>query len=214
MNLLILGPQGSGKGTQAQLLADEFGFYHLEMGNILRSISKSNNKYAEIVAGTINGGNLVPDEYVRLIAWDHINQYHGQVKGFIFEGYPRSLAQYEHVEDMLRKFGGRINKVILVEISEEESIKRLSSRLTCQKCGQVYNTITVPPPADGKCECGGELVQREDDKPEAIKRRLRIYRTQTAQIIERAREEGLLIEVNGEQPIEAIHKEIIKDLEL
>ncbi|MEK9200773.1 MAG: nucleoside monophosphate kinase, partial [Patescibacteria group bacterium] len=169
MNLLILGPQGSGKGTQAQLLSDKYGFYHLEMGNILRSISKSKNKHADVIANSINTGNLVPDEYVRLIAWDHINQYHSSVKGFIFEGYPRSLAQYEHVEEMLRKFGDRINKVIVVEISEEETIKRLSSRLTCVRCGRVYNTITAPPPELGTCECGGELTLREDDKPEAIK---------------------------------------------
>lgn len=214
MNLLILGPQGSGKGTQAQMLTDKFGFYHLEMGNILRSVSKSDNKYAKVVSETINNGNLVPDEYVRLIAWDHINQYHGKVKGFIFEGYPRSVAQYEHVEDMLRKFGDRLDKVILVNISEDESVKRLSSRLTCLKCGRVYNTVTAPPPSNGSCECGGELVQREDDKPEAIKRRLQIYRTQTAHIIERASEEGLLLEINGEQPIETIHQEIVAKLGL
>ncbi len=214
MNLLILGPQGSGKGTQAQLLADKYNLVHLDMGRILRSVATSDNVHAKVVHEAIMAGGLVPDEYVRLIAWDHISKTHATGKGIVIEGYPRSLAQYEQMEDMLRKFGDRIDKVILVNISEEESVRRLSSRLTCLKCGRVYNTITAPPPANGTCECGGELVLRDDDKPEAIKRRLQIYRTQTTHIVERAQEEGLLLEINGEQPIETIHLEIVAHLGL
>lgn len=211
MNIILLGPQGSGKGTQAELLAKKFNLVHLEMGKVLRSVAYSSNKHAEVVKETLESGNLVPDEYVRLIAWDFINKHQPKTSGFIFEGYPRSLAQYEHVQDMLRKFGKKIDHAIVLNISQDESIRRLGGRLTCAKCGEIYNKITSPrPPINGRCEvCGGELVEREDDKAEAIGRRLKIYHSQTKKIVEKAREEGILMEVDGERPIEKIHQDIV-----
>lgn len=210
MNIILLGPQGSGKGTQAQLLAEKFNLIHLEMGRVLRSVANSDNQYAPEVKKTIEAGKLVPDEYVRLIAWDFINKHDPKNQGFIFEGYPRSLAQYEHIEDMLRKFGKKIDHVIVLNISEEESIKRLGGRLTCIKCGEVYNKITSPqPPENGKCgKCGSELIERADDKSEAIKKRLSVYHEQTEKIITKAREEKILIEINGERAIETIFADI------
>lgn len=212
MQLLITGPQGSGKGTQAQLLAEKYNLVHLDMGNILRSVAGSDNKYAQIVRDSVTSGTLVPDEYVRLIAWDHVSQSHQNGRGMVIEGYPRSLPQYEHLEDMLRKFGEKLNRVILIKISEEESIRRLADRLTCNKCGRVYNVKSAPPDVPGICECGGQLVVREDDKPEAIKKRLEIYWSQTTAIVERARAEGILLEVDGERSIEVIFDEICKNL--
>jgi len=165
------------------------------------------------VSGTINKGELVPDEYVRLIAWDFINKHNAKNNGFLLEGYPRTLAQYEQVEDMFRKFGKRIDWVINIEISERETIGRLSSRRTCEKCGSVFNLITNPPKNADKCDvCGGRLVQRDDDQPEAIKRRLQIYRGQTQPVFEKAKELGIGIEIDGERPIEVIHEEILSKL--
>lgn len=213
MNIIILGPQGSGKGTQANLLAEKLGYLHIEMGRILRSVANSDNQYAQIVKETIENGKLVPDEYVRLIAWDHINKYHNKVKGFIFEGYPRSLAQFEHVEDMFKKFGEKIDKIILIEISEQESINRLSNRRTCEKCGEIWNLKTKPPKNNDVCDnCGGKLILRADDKPEAIKTRLEIYRQQTTEIVETARQREVLMEINGEQEIDKIFDEIMSGL--
>ena len=123
------------------------------------------------------------------------------------------MAQYEHVQDMLAKFGKKIDRVILLTISEAETIKRLSTRKTCTKCGEVFNTITRRPKTEEVCdECGGTLSLRDDDKPEAIKRRLAIYHTQTMPIIDRAKSEGVLMEINGEQPIENINQEILNQL--
>ncbi len=176
MNIILLGPQGSGKGTQAQLLVEKLGLQHFEAGKILRSIADSDNQHAGAVKAAINSGNLVPDELVRLIAWDFINKHKNG--GFIFDGYPRSVAQYEHLQDMLMKFGKKIDRVIDLEISEGETIKRLTKR------------------------------KREDDTPEAIGKRLQFWRQQTMPVIERARQEGILLKIDGERPIEVIHKDI------
>lgn len=213
MNLLILGPQGSGKGTQANLLAERKNYIHLEMGRILRSIAGSNNQYADVVRETLNKGELVADEYTRLIAWDFINKHDPKTTSFIFEGYPRSLAQYEHLKDMLRKFGKGLTAVINIEISEQETVRRLSARRTCEKCGEVYNLITNPSPELGKCKCGGNLTQREDDKPEAVKKRIQIYRKQTHPVFEKAQQEGIGWEIGGEKPIEDIYRNIVSLLE-
>lgn len=211
MNVILLGPQGSGKGTQAELLAEKLHLTHLEMGKVLRSIADSDNSHAAAVKQALVSGNLVPDEYTRLIAWDFITKHHPTTQGFIFEGYPRSIAQYEHLEDMLRKFGKKIDLVVVLTISEEESIRRLSSRRTCARCGRVYNLITHPPPGP-TCECGGKLVHREDDQPEAIKRRLQVYREQTAPVFTRATQQGIGIDINGERPISVIHHDILAAL--
>jgi adenylate kinase len=212
MNLVILGPQGSGKGTQAELLAKKFGFNYVEMGNILRSIANSDNQHANQVRESMKKGEKVPDEFVRLIAWDHISKM-DKSKGFLFDGYPRSVSQYEHIEDMLRKFGQKLDKVIYVRISEEEVIKRLSARRICSKCGNVYNIITKPSPkGEYECECGGKLYQREDDQPEAIRQRLQWG--WTTEVKEKARNEGILVEIDGERPIDVIQKDIVSKLGL
>ena len=204
MNIILLGPQGSGKGTQAELLVTKYGLLHFEAGRVLRSIPE--------VQDTLNRGELVTDEYVRLIAWDFINK-HNKNQGFLFDGYPRSVAQYEHLKDMLMKFGKKLDAVINIEISAEESIRRLSGRRTCTKCGETYNVITADQPKGERCDkCGGVLVQRADDQPEAVKRRLEIYRQQTHAVFEKAVREGIGFEVSGEQAIADIHDQIVSRL--
>jgi len=209
MNIILLGPQGSGKGTQAEMLVKKYGMNYVEMGNILRSIAASDNQYAGVVKKTIDKGDMVEDEYVRLIAWDHINKQDKE-KGFLFDGYPRSMPQYEHLQDMLRKFGKKIDRLIYLNISQEESVRRLSARRICKKCGEIYNLITNPPVTAGECDkCKGELIQREDDQPEAIRHRLQLFSERTEPILERARQENILMEINGERPIEQIYEEIV-----
>lgn len=212
MNLILLGPQGSGKGTQAELLVEKYGLNYTEMGKIMRSVADSkNNSYSDIVREHIDKGLLVPEEYVRLIAWDNINKQ-DKNKGYLFDGYPRSLDQYVQLKEMLLRFGKKIDKVIYLDISKEETIKRSTSRRTCEKCGKIYNLISNPPEADGKCECGGTLEYREDDKPEAINQRWEVFHKNTTPVIEAAREEGILIEIDGDGDILEIHESIIRKL--
>jgi adenylate kinase len=202
MNIVILGPQGSGKGTQAELLAKNLGLSRFESGQILRAIPD--------LASYLNSGNLVPfhivDELAEEFLKSHVNQ------GVIFDGYPRVIVQYQTLKSIVAKYNTRIDHVINIEISENETIRRLSARRTCAKCGEIYNLLTKPPKASICDICGGELTQRDDDKPEAIQRRLAIYREQTHPVFEMAIQEGIGIEINGEQPIEVIHQEILKKI--
>lgn len=209
MNIIILGPQGSGKGTQADLLEQKFGFTRIETGKILRQIAGSDHPLAERVRNTMNEGRLVSDEVLSQVLEEYMRKPHQD--GFLFDGTPRNLDQYWLIKKILTELGQNIDKVILVDISEAETIRRLSSRRTCKSCGKVFNLITNPPPSD-KCNCGGELMQREDDQPEAIKKRLETYHTDTAKVIDAAEQEGLLLRINGEQAIEKIHEEMVDRL--
>jgi adenylate kinase len=214
MNLILLGPQGSGKGTQAELLVEKYGLNYMEMGKIMRNVAESEvHHYSEIVREYIEKGLLVPEEYVKLIARDYINKQ-GKNRGFLFDGYPRSLQQYGQLKEMLMKYGEKIDRVVYLDISEKETVHRLTSRRTCEKCGKIYNLITNPPASENECECGGKLEYREDDKPEAIIQRLLAFKKNTLPVLEEAREEGILIEIDGEKGIEDIHKEIVKKLEV
>ncbi len=187
------------------MLVEKFRLQCFEVGKILRSIADSDNQHAGEIKIALNSGNLVPDELVRLIAWDFINKHKNG--GFIFDGYPRSVAQYEQLKDMLARSGQKIDYVIDIEISEDESVRRLSARRQCAMCGKIFNLITEPPTCDHN-----QLVQRDDDKSETIMRRLEIYRAQTHPVFEKAKEEGIGIEINGERPIEVIHQDILSRL--
>lgn len=213
MNIILLGPQGSGKGTQAELLAERFHLQHLEMGRIFRSIANSDHPQAAELREMINQGRLAPDSLTGQIAEDFIVKHDPHVHGFVFEGYPRTLGQYEHVKTILQKYGKHLTAVFNLEISQEETVRRLSARRTCAKCGRVFNLITNPPRVEQVCDnCGGALVHRDDDKPEAITRRLELYRSQTHPVFMQAVAEGIGYEVNGERPIETIFNELIDTL--
>ncbi len=196
MNIILLGPQGSGKGTQAELLTEKYHLQHLEMGRIFRC-----SKDPEIIE-MVNKGKLAPDEVTGKIATEFIEKHHPRVSGFVFEGYPRTIDQYQHVKDILGKYGRKIDMLFNIEISEDETIARLSKRRTCENCGKVFSR-------EGVCDnCGGMLKQREDDKPAAIKRRLAIYRKLTHPVFEQAVLEGVGVKINGQQTIEQVFKEI------
>lgn len=191
MNVILLGPQGSGKGTQAELLANKFNLKVFSAGQILR------NSTDPVIKEALVSGNLVPDEVLAKI----VKQFIENNSGIIFDGFPRVLSQYELLKTMTK-----IDAVINIEIPEEETIRRLSLRRTCDQCGEIYNH-------EGKCDkCEGNLVQREDDKPEAIARRLSIYREQTHAVFEAAMGEGIGHEVNGVQSIDEVFSDICRKL--
>lgn len=210
MNILILGPQGSGKGTQAELLSQRFGFIHMESGRFLREIAKTNKRIDEIMMR----GDLVPtDETIELIE-AHLASRNAFARGVIFDGFPRDREQYFALKEWLSTKGQKPDIALVITITEDETIRRLSARRTCEKCGRVYNIITNPPQNEGVCEdCGGNLVQRKDDEPETIKRRLLTYHARTQPMLEAIRTDGILYEFDGERPIEEIQKDLVKVIE-
>jgi adenylate kinase len=210
MNLIILGPQASGKGTQADLLTKELGLFHLESGELLRELAKTNKKIYEYQNVK---GELVPDEETLGYIAKHLDEKDAFNKGVIFDGYPRSVRQYNLLKDWLNSKKQKINKAIFVNVSEDTTVERLSARRVCEKCKTVYNLITNPPPLPSRCECGGGLVQRDDDRPETIRKRLKVYKELTKPLIDVLRKEGNVIEVNGERDIDVIFTDILKKLE-
>ncbi len=206
MNIIILGPQGSGKGTQARLLAQKFKLFYLESGEFLREIAKTNKEVDEIINVR---GKLLPDEEVFSLIKNYLETKVPGRDGILFDGYPRSITQYELLKEWLMEKGQKVNKVFFLDISEQESIRRLSARRVCDRDGKVWNLITNPPPVPNKCSCGGNLIQRPDDKPEIIKERLAQYREITEPLVAILEKENLLTKINGERPIEIIFADLV-----
>ncbi|KKU62356.1 MAG: Adenylate kinase [Candidatus Amesbacteria bacterium GW2011_GWC1_47_15] len=211
MNIILLGPQGSGKGTQAKMLAEKLGLTIVETGKILREIAETDHPWGRRIKDMQMRGVLVSDDILMAVLKETLSK--PARRGYLFDGTPRNIVQYKLIKEVLEDRGEKIDKVVVLNISEEETIKRLSSRRTCLKCGRVYNLITSPPPEENKCECGGELSQRDDDFPEAIKKRLDAYKKSTSKVIEKAKNENVLIEIDGERAIDVIHEDIISKLE-
>lgn len=209
MNVAILGKQASGKGTQAELLAEEFDFFEVHVGRILKEAAKKDSEIDRIV--NIEG-ELVPDETAFSYTTDYIEKNNKEGRDILFDGYPRSVEQYELLKEWLEKKGQKLNFVIWLDISDKTAIKRISARRVCSKCGEIYNLLTNPPPSEEKCSCGGKLVQRKDDKKEAVKKRLAWSRETRAPLLDVFKRDGILIEVDGERPIKVIFEDIVKKL--
>jgi adenylate kinase len=205
MNIILLGVSGSGKGTQAEMLAEKMGLYYFEAGKFLRNLAKTN----KIVDDLINKqGKLVPtDQMFKYVSKDVKENTNFQ--NILFEGYPRSTRQYDLLKGLFKQKDSSIDVALQLDISEKEVVRRLSARRICDSCGENYNLITNPPPSTG-CNCGGKLFQRNDDKPAAIKKRLEWYHDKTEPLIKVLEKEGKLIVINGARPIDVIHKDILE----
>jgi adenylate kinase len=176
----------------------------MESGQMLRQMSKKDSRIRSI----LNKGTLVPDEETLKYVEKYLGESGAELDKVIFDGYPRTINQYKLLKGWIEGKNEEINCVIYLNISRSETIKRLSARRQCEKCGKVYNLITNSPPKGG-CECGGKLIQRVDDNPEAINKRLAIFNEQTEPIIKLVENEGLLIRIDGERPIDVIFADIL-----
>ncbi len=212
LNIILLGPQGAGKGTQAKKLVDEYGLKHLEIGQALRKIAKKETDLGKRVANTINKGNMVPVSMVSEIIEAEIKKTSDD-QGIIFDGTPRRLAEIKPLKENLAKHGRKITHVFFISITEKQTIKRLQKRKVCQKCGTPFIIGKTIKKDETTCpKCGGEVVRRKDETKEAIKKRLSLYHKKTDPVVDYFNKKDKLIKIDGNQSIEKVFKEIVSHL--
>src|SRR5438477_9751801 len=209
MNLILLGPPGAGKGTQAKRLEEKHGFVQLATGDMLRRAVASESPLAQRVKTIMEAGKLVPDDIIIEMIAERIAQPDA-ARGFILDGFPRTVPQAEALDAMLAERGQKLDHVILMEVDEAALVDRLSGRFSCGDCGASYHERYHRPRAEGVCDvCGsGNFVYRADDRPEALKTRFDAYRNQTAPILPYYRDRGILRTVDGMADIYAVTRQI------
>jgi adenylate kinase len=212
-NLILLGPPGVGKGTQAKLLIERFGIPQISTGDILRAAVKELTPMGVKAKGFMDSGALVPDAVVIGIVEERLAQSDCE-KGFILDGFPRTVAQADALSQVLDGMGRAVDHVISLSVEKAELLKRLTGRRACPKCGAVYHIEFAPPKSADRCDaCSGELIQREDDKEATILHRLAVYDEQTAPLIAYYSSKGLLRSVDGLGTVEGIQSAILSCIE-
>lgn len=209
MRLILLGPPGAGKGTQAKLLSEKFKIPHISTGDILRQELSEDSGLGRRVSSFVRSGELVPDDIVAEVVTNRLAKIKAQ-GGFILDGFPRTLNQAEQLSSALRHLNISIDLVIYFETSPEVSIRRLSGRRVCKGCGANFHLTNMPPKNEGICDlCAKELLLREDDKEETVKKRLTIYQSQTHSLIDYYKRNGKLRKVSGDLEADQVNIELI-----
>ncbi|MDD6214895.1 MAG: adenylate kinase [Firmicutes bacterium] len=209
MKLILLGPPGAGKGTQAEVLTKKLGVETISTGVMLRAAMREGTELGKLAAQYIEGGKLVPDDVVVGIVKERLSQDDCK-NGFILDGFPRTIAQAEALNDA----GVEIDKVLSLEVDDSVIVDRLSGRRECKACGTPYHIKNKPVPENGKCVCGGEVIQRDDDNEETIKNRLKVYHEQTEPIKEYYAAQGKVVSVDSEGTVEETTAAVDKALGL
>ncbi len=206
--IIMLGPPGAGKGTQARMISDALKIPHVSTGDMLREALKNQTKLGKKAQAYMEAGTLVPDELVDAIVAERLARKDCD-RGFILDGYPRTIPQAENLQALLSRDGTR-TLTIVVNVDDGVLISRLSSRWTCPKCGKMFNAKLDPDKAAGQCdECHTALVQRKDDRAEVVAERLQVYQGTTRPLIQHYRERTAFVEVNGDKPVDEIYKSIM-----
>lgn len=204
MKIIMLGAPGAGKGTQAKMIADTYGLPHVSTGDIFRMNIKNGTQLGMEAKTYMDQGLLVPDELTVRILLDRVGQDDCK-NGYVLDGFPRTIPQAEVLEDALNKLGDKIDYAINVEVPDENIIRRMGGRRACLACGATYHIEHVPPKKEGICDdCGQPLVLRDDDKPETVKNRLRVYQEQTQPLIDFYTKKGVLKSVDGTQDMQDV----------
>jgi len=211
--LVMFGPPGAGKGTQATFLSQKYRIPQISTGDILRNAEKQGTPLGKKAKTYMNRGALVPDEVVIGIIEERIKQEDCK-QGFILDGFPRTLAQAEALEKLLEKRKTPLSHVINLKVNDDELVKRSAARRVCESCNAVYSLLVNPPKVDEKCDaCGTELIQRDDDKEEVVRSRLKVYAEKTMPLLDFYAKRRLLRDVDGSRPIEEVKKSILKTVE-
>ena len=197
LNIILMGPPGAGKGTQAKKLIAALNIPHISTGDMFREAIKEGTPLGKLAASYINDGHLVPDDVTIGLVKERLSK-DDCAKGYLLDGFPRTIPQAEALDDMTKEIGREISHVIDIETPKEELVKRICGRRVCKKCGAPYHITNIKPKIDGVCDiCGGELIQRADDNEEALIVRLDAYHKQTKPLLEYYSKKGLLKEFDG-----------------
>ncbi|NLY66300.1 MAG: adenylate kinase [Tissierellia bacterium] len=213
MRLVLLGPPGAGKGTQASAIISKYSIPHISTGDIFRANIKNGTELGKQVEAYMNKGLLVPDELVVSIVKDRLTEEDCK-DGFLLDGFPRTVNQAEALDEELKKMNLKLDKVVNIQVGKEILIERAIGRRICKNCGATYHIKFNPPKEENICDkCGGKLHQRDDDKVETVEKRIEVYHEQTKPLIEYYDKKGLLLNVDGTKPVEEVFNEIIASLE-
>jgi adenylate kinase len=212
MRLVLLGPPGAGKGTQAEHIADHYGIPNISTGDIFRANVAERTSLGEIAKSYMDEGDLVPDDLTIAMVRDRLS--HDTDAGFLLDGFPRTVPQAEAFSQMLDDLDEPLDAVLKLQVDDDEVVRRLSGRRICRSCGRTFHVELDPPNAEGVCDaCGGELYQRDDDKPETVRRRLQVYHEQTRPLVEFYEARGLLRIVAGTGVVSDVTARAIKALD-
>ncbi|MBH42288.1 MAG: adenylate kinase [Dehalococcoidia bacterium] len=212
MRIVLLGPPGAGKGTQAKTISETLAVIHVASGDLLRENQNKGTELGEMARGYMQKGLLVPDDVIIGMIQDRISNPDA-TNGYVLDGFPRTLEQASSLDAALSSQNQHIDKVLNIKVSDSELIVRLSGRWICRDCQRPYHETNSKPKKQGMCdECNGELYQREDDTSDAVSKRIQVYSNQTAPLIEYYKERGNLVEINGEQSIEDVRKDLLETI--
>jgi len=212
VKLLVMGPPGAGKGSQARKLVKAFDLENISTGEMFRQSAQRGEELGKKAMEFINDGNLVSDEITNKIVRSRLFKGDSDQR-FLLDGYPRTVAQAKALDEMLDEMGSRLTAVVNIVVDKEVILERMVGRRVCRSCGYTYHTHFKPPSSEGICDkCGGELYQRPDDQLESVRNRLRIYEEKTRPIIDYYKGRGMLVNINGMQSFEAVYRNIKKAL--
>ena len=215
MNVILFGAPGAGKGTQGELLAAGRGLERLSTGDLLRDAVRRETPLGLRAQAVMAAGELVPDAVIVGIVRDFMAE-RSAARGFLFDGFPRTVAQAEALDTLLRDLDRPLDAVVVLEVADEELVRRLTGRRSCARCGAIYHMVFEPPAEPGVCDrCGGELTQRADDQEDTVRRRLEVYGQQTEPVLAHyARSDVPVHELDGARPPEAVQADLVRTLGL
>lgn len=212
MRLILLGPPGAGKGTQAKRVIEEFDIPHISTGDIFRKNIKEKTELGQKVEGLLAEGKLVPDELTIEIVWDRLDQEDCK-NGFLLDGFPRTIPQAEALDEGLAKRGLKLDCVLNIDVDKDSLVKRLSGRRVCPNCGASYHIDNNPPKVEGICDvCQTPIIQREDDKEQTVLDRIKVYDSQTKPLVDFYNKQDLVFTVDGTLPIDEITNKLVTEL--